>query len=55
MKKYGSCGLRSLYHLAHTYKSWNLCLRCCWSTQPISLRHRPLLDVVTKKRAYPER
>ncbi len=40
MKKYGSCGLRSLYHLAHTYKSWNLCVRCCWSAQPISLRHR---------------
>lgn len=54
MKKYGSCGLRSLYHLAHTYKSWNLCLRCCWSTQPISVRHRPLLDVVTKKGPIPK-
>lgn len=40
--------------LPHTYKSWNLCVRCCWSTQPISVRHRPLPDVVAKKGPIPK-
>lgn len=54
MKKYGLVACARYTILPHTYKSWNLCLRCCWGTQPISLRRRPLLDVVTKKGSIPK-